>query len=479
MATLEQLYQQVLGRPADPGGLAYYQSLFGPTIEPEEVNAFLGGALASGEVSDIGRLQPAAQSFISNLGRQPDVLNLTLPTRPAANNVSINTVPISSVRPGTTVATNVATPTPTNVATTVPTNVATTVPGYGGATRDQIVGLYRSIGLPDPAEQDIAFWQNFSRTDPDVLGAANPFTQFTNAFRTASRQPLTSDALPTTGESNIDPLIAPYLQEALGVARNLFLTGEGPEMYPGQMYVSPSTATLDAIMAAENLGRSTTVSGLGQDVFGAYAGGLGTLANLASPDYMKSQEYKDYVSGVTRPVTEAITQDILPAIASQYSAAGRYGSGAMARATGMATEGGARAVGDITSRIAQQERQNQFGAATALPGFLSNLSGVTAGALAPSGILAGVGAQREAIAGQPLQEAIRRFEYGQQLPSNQLSAYLSSIYGSPLGRLTGQPEMQGSSTLQNIGGLFNTVAAVPGAVRGVQAGYDFLSGLLK
>ena len=76
MATLEQLYQQVLGRPADPGGLAYYQNLFGPTIEPEEVNAFLGGAVASGEVSDISRLQPAAQSFVSGLANPVQTINL-------------------------------------------------------------------------------------------------------------------------------------------------------------------------------------------------------------------------------------------------------------------------------------------------------------------------------------------------------------------------------------------------------------------
>jgi hypothetical protein len=307
--------------------------------------------------------------------------------------------------------------------------------GFQGASRDDVLGLYRSIGLPDPSDTDVAFWQNFSRTNPDVLGAANPMTQLTNAFRAASRQSLKSDPLPTTGESNIDPLISPYLSEALGVARNLFLTGEGPELYPGQMYVSPSTATLDAIMAAENLGRSTTVSGLGEDVFGAYAGGLGTLANFASPDYMKSQDYKDYVSSITRPITEAVTEDIIPGIQSGFSMAGRYGSGAMGDITAKATGRAATAIGDVTSRIAQQERQNQFSAVTALPGFLSNLSGVTAGALAPSGILAGVGAQREAISGQPLQEAIRRFEYGENLPANQLAAYLSSIYGSPLGRL--------------------------------------------
>jgi len=412
MATLEQLYQQVLGRSADPGGLAYYQDLFGPTIEPSEVDAFLRGAVASGEVSDIGRLQPAAQSFISSLSAPP-------PAAPAAS----------------------ATPT------------------YQGATRDQIIGLYRSIGLPDPAEQDISWWQNYSRTNPDVLYASNPLTQLTNAFTAASRPDLTPSTLPTTGETQIDPAIAPYLTEALGVARNLFLKGPGPSMYPGQTYVSPSAATLDALKAAETLGRSTTATGLGADVLGAYKGGLSTLSDLASPDYMKSQEYKDYVESVIRPVRETVTEEIIPGIQSGFSLAGRYGGGAMgdvvAKSTGKATT----ALGDITSRIAQQERQNQFSAATALPSFLGGLPGVVGGALAPSGILAGVGAQREAISGQPLQEAIRRYEYTQNLPYNQLSGYLSSIYGSPLGNLA-QPNVQGNTTLQNLGALVGIGAGV-------------------
>jgi hypothetical protein len=439
---VDTAYLKTLGRPADPVGLAFYASEL-------EAGRSVGDILADLNYAASNQATTAA----SNASVDPSsVQPIDLITGGGTQGVTVNP-PTTTVNP----------PTPT---------------GFQGASQDDVLGLYRSIGLPDPSDTDVAFWQNFSRTNPDVLGAANPMTQLTKAFRAASRQPLKSDPLPTTGESNIDPLISPYLSEALGVARNLFLTGEGPELYPGQMYVSPSTATLDAIMAAENLGRSTTVSGLGEDVFGAYAGGLGTLANFASPDYMKSQDYKDYVSSITRPITEAVTEDIIPGIQSGFSMAGRYGSGAMGDITAKATGKAATAIGDVTSRIAQQERQNQFSAVTALPGFLSNLSGVTAGALAPSGILAGVGAQREGISGQPLQEAIRRFEYGENLPANQLAAYLSSIYGSPLGRLTGQPEMQGSSTLQNIGGLFNTVAAVPGAVRGVQAGYDFLSGLI-
>jgi len=456
MATLEQLYQQVLGRPADPGGLAYYQNLFGPTIEPEEVNAFLGGAVASGEVSDISRLQPAAQSFVSGLANPVQTIDLNLPTRLPVDTTNLFTG-------GGTQGATVNPPTPT---------------GFQGASRDDILGLYRSIGFPDPSESDISFWLNFSRTNPDVLGAANPMTQLTNAFRAASRQPLTSDALPTTGESNIDPLISPYLSEALGVARNLFLTGEGPELYPGQMYVSPSAQTEQALTQAERIATSPEAQALSTQGLQAYQGALGGLSSIASGDYMQSPEYQRYLESVTRPVTEQITQQILPSIASQYSAAGRYGSGAMQQATGRATELGARALGDVTAQVAQQQQGRMLEAQTALPNFLGQMPSVLGGALAPSTALAGVGAQREAISGQPLQEAIRRFEYKEQLPANQLAAYLSSIYGSPLGRLTGQPEMQGSSTLQNIGSLFNTVAAVPSAVRGVQAGYNFLSGLI-
>jgi hypothetical protein len=529
MATIEQLYQQILGRPADPGGLAYYQNLFGPTIEPEEVNRFLSGAVASREVADVGQLQPAAQSFISSLSRpaqsEADIrrqVEADVAEFIRARDAGESTAGIGRPLDRSQIAAGFTAPTPEIAADLigrsqtvgVPTSefdkyggyqavkdvynasvgtpvvqptggetqgaTATASPtGFQGASRDDILGLYRSIGILDPSDTDVAFWQNFSRTNPDVLGAANPMTQLTNAFRAASRRSLTSDPLPTTGESNIDPLISPYLSESLGVARNLFLTGEGPELYPGQMYVSPSTATLDAIMAAENLGRSTTVSGLGEDVFGAYAGGLGTLANLASPDYMKSQDYKDYVSSITRPITEAVTEDIIPGIQSGFSMAGRYGSGAMGDITAKATGRAATAIGDVTSRIAQQERQNQFSAVTALPGFLSNLSGVTAGALAPSGILAGVGAQREAISGQPLQEAIRRFEYGEQLPYNQLAGYISSIYGSPLANRTASPQLQSNDNFQNIGALLNLATAVPSAVTGVKTGYDFLSGLLK
>lgn len=293
------------------------------------------------------------------------------------------------------------------------------------------------------------------------------------------QQGTTAPLAPGAGESIIDPTISPYLGEALARSRYLFLTGPGPELYPEQMYVSPSQQTLQALQQAETLATSPQAQALGQRGLQAYGTALGGLQSMAAGDYLQSPEYQRYLESVTRPVTEQITQQILPSIASQYSAAGRYGSGAMAQATGKATELGTRALGDITAQVAQQQQGRMLEAQTALPSFLGALPSVMQGALAPSTALAGVGAQREAIAAQPLQERIQRFEYAQNLPFNMLQGYIGSIYGSPLGNLTGQPEMQSNTALQNIGAAFNIANAIPGVTQGLQTGYKFLSGVFS
>jgi hypothetical protein len=138
----------------------------------------------------------------------------------------------------------------------------------------------------------------------------------------------------------------------------------------------------------------------------------------------------------------------------------------------------------VTSRIAAEdyarERGFQEEALRDVISGASNLGNVYSSFLAPSTTLANVGAQREAIAGQPLQESIRRFDYAQNLPQQQFANYMASIYGSPLGGMTaGQPQPQGNTTLQNIGDLFSVAESIPTAISGVKQGYDFISGLFR
>jgi hypothetical protein len=103
-----------------------------------------------------------------------------------------------------------------------------------------------------------------------------------------------------------------------------------------------------------------------------------------------------------------------------------------------------------------QELQRQLSASAAAPQIYAQQ-------FLPSQQLGQVGAAREAIAAQPLQEQMARFAYEQRLPYEQLSGYLSSVYGSPLGSF-GTPAPQPQFTN-------NTVGALGGALGGGIGGY--------
>lgn len=285
--------------------------------------------------------------------------------------------------------------------------------------------------------------------------------------------PTTDPLAPAAGESMIDPVIAPYLSEALGVGRSLFLTGKQPELYPGQMYVSPSEATLSALSGMETIagaaqpfymkaaeGVLSGLEGLRRTAGGEFLGGA-TFKNAAGEDV----NYRDALIGAaTRPITQQFTEQVIPGIQSTFSQARRLGSGAQEAVTGRATEGFGRALGDVATNIAAQdyarERAFQEAATRDVLKGAAGLGDVFGSFLAPSRAMAEVGAQREAIAGQPLAESIRRFEYGQNLPREQFANYMASIYGSPLGGATAAPEMPGSSTLQNLGSIANIAGSL-------------------
>jgi hypothetical protein len=361
-----------------------------------------------------------------------------------------------------------------DVATYINQNLAgLNLPTDANISADVVQSLYTPTPTPTPA---------ITPTPVNVPMATAPGTGFT--------APMVNPLTPAAGESQIDPVIAPYLSEALGRARSLFLTGAQPELYPGQMFVGPSAQTETALTQMEQLagaaapfykeasaGVTAGLEGLRKTAAGSFLGGA-TFKNAAGEDV----NYRDaLISAATRPLTQQFTEEVMPGIQSTFSRAGRFGSGAQGAVTGRATEGFTRALGDVTSRIAAEdyarERAFQEAATRDVISGASNLGNVFSSFLAPSTALANVGAQREAISSQPLAESMRRFEYTQNLPQDQFAKYMASIYGSPLGAASAAPQMQGSSTLQNIGGLFNVASAVPGAVRGVQTGLDFFRGL--
>jgi len=271
----------------------------------------------------------------------------------------------------------------------------------------------------------------------------------------------------TTSTSSIDPALLPYLTQGLQRAQSLFLTGQQPEFFPGQTYVSPSAATTEAIAQQEAIARQQ--SPVLQQAQQAYTSSLGQVGQTAAGGFLNANPYQQaMMEAATRPLTQQFSQAVLPGISSLYSKSGRLGSGSMERALGTATEAYGRSLGDITANIAGTQYQQERGLQQQAQLQQAQLAGLApqfySQQFLPSQTLAQVGAQQEAIAAQPLQEQLARYQFGQQLPYQQLQGYLSSVYGTPLGSYGTQTTT--APTYQNRG-----AGVLGGALAGGLGGY--------
>jgi len=277
----------------------------------------------------------------------------------------------------------------------------------------------------------------------------------------------------SSGQSRIDPALTPYLQMGLQRAQQLFF-GAQPQMFQGQTYVSPSAQTQQALAQQEALATGAQPSL--QAAQQAYQASLGQIGQTAAGGFLQGNPYQQaMLAAATRPLTQQYGEQVVPGIASLYSRAGRYGSGAMERALGGATEAYGRALGDVSANIVgqdyarerglqQQAQMGQAALAQAAPSFFQM-------GFLPSQALAQVGAAREQIAAQPLQEAMQRYQYSQQLPYQQLQGFLSSVYGTPMGQSV-IPQSQVNRTAQNLGILSTVGGLIPEATR--KSAFDYV-----
>jgi hypothetical protein len=271
----------------------------------------------------------------------------------------------------------------------------------------------------------------------------------------------------TTQTSSVDPALLPYLTTGLEKAKTLFLTGEQPAFYSGQTYVSPSAATTESIAEQERLARAA--SPLLTQAQQAYTSSLSGIGGTAAGGFLNANPYQQaMMAAATRPLTQQFSETVLPGISSLYSRSGRLGSGAMERALGTATEAYGRSLGDITANIAGTQYQQERGLQQQAQLQQAQLAGLApqfySQQFLPSQTLAQVGAQQEAILAQPLQEQLARYQFGQQLPYQQLQGYLSSVYGTPLGSYGTQTT--NAPTYQNRG-----AGVLGGAIAGGLGGY--------
>jgi hypothetical protein len=278
------------------------------------------------------------------------------------------------------------------------------------------------------------------------------------------------------GTSAIDPTLRPYLELGLRAAEQQFLQTQ-PQFFPGQTYVSPSQQTLDALAAQEQIARAAPSSL--QAAQESYMRGLGGLGATAGGAFLMGNPYQQMaIEAATRPIMQQYEEQTMPGIASGFSRAGRYGSGAMERAQGRAAEATGRAIGDVASNIAysgyEAERGRQQQAITQQINAAQMAPQIYGQQFLPGQQLAQIGAMRETIAGLPLQEQMARFQFSQQAPRESLGAFLSSVYGTPMARsqYAPTPETQ-TNRAANVFGLGALGAGVGSMIAGDTGAFGF------
>ena len=97
----------------------------------------------------------------------------------------------------------------------------------------------------------------------------------------------------TTQTSSVDPALLPYLTQGLERAQSLFLTGQQPEFFPGQTYVSPSAATTEALTEQEKLARAA--SPLLTQAQQAYTSSLTGIGGTAGGSFLNANPYQSKV----------------------------------------------------------------------------------------------------------------------------------------------------------------------------------------
>jgi hypothetical protein len=213
----------------------------------------------------------------------------------------------------------------------------------------------------------------------------------------------------TTATTNTSPWAGqqPYLSYGFEEAQKRYQDTQ-PEYYPGSTVVPFAPQTEQALGAQE--ARATAGSPLLRAAQGQSEATLrGDYLNQSNP-YLQQ-------------IFQQTADEMRPRIDAQFEGAGRYGSGAHANATASAL---ANLRGNLGYADYQRERQNQLGQIGGAPRLAAaDYDDFTQ--------LGQVGAAREGKAGSELQDMISRWNFGENIGSEELQRFMAMISGGNFG----------------------------------------------
>lgn len=226
----------------------------------------------------------------------------------------------------------------------------------------------------------------------------------------------------------------PYITDIMSKAKNLYDTNT-PTYYPGNTVAGFNPQQEQAFGMAANRAvngnaNMNAAAGYNSDV----------LSGKYSTDPYQSQ------------VFDNIKSQVLPAVNSQFSAAGRYGSGSHADS---AARGLTDAFAPYATQMYQQGLDRMGQAASFAPTLAQNdYTDIAA--------LSDVGQQRQTLAQAEIGDAMNRYNFAQDTPYNKLGQYLGFIGGNYGGVQTSQTPYQTASPFSQIAGAGLSLAGLLG-----------------
>lgn len=193
-----------------------------------------------------------------------------------------------------------------------------------------------------------------------------------------------------------------------------------------------------------------------------------------------NQNLQGAINAATRPLTEAYTENVLPGIGLDAESTGNFGGSRHGVAEGIASRGYLNAVGDTSSKIAQNEYETNLNAQLKALGLLPQTQAAqTAGAITESG----VGDVRQGLSQAQLDAAIGGFNYDQLAPFLQSKDIIGLLGALPGGSTTATASGPTTGPLQALGGAAAGAslgsAILPGVGTGVGAGLGALLSLFS
>lgn len=233
----------------------------------------------------------------------------------------------------------------------------------------------------------------------------------------------------------------PYLEGAMKDANALY--AQGAPQYYNQTQIAPMSSYTrngyDAL-AQRAMAGSPVTNAAQQHLTTTLGGGYLSAGN---------PYFQGALSAATQPMINAYTDQVMPGLDSNFSAAGRYGSGAHALASSDAGAQLQQQIGDVASQMAYQnyadERQRQVQAMMFAPDMAAqDYRDIMA--------LQDAGAGYDQYNQSLIDADMRKYDYNMNAPYNWLANYVGLLGGVPGPSSTSTATTPRPSTAEQVAG---------------------------